>query len=79
MIKIFNFHEKLACKAIEVEMYYVEKHWNLFEIYFGLTNHCDHAGLKFNFEILGLCFSFNIYDRRHWNYETNTWEIHKQR
>jgi hypothetical protein len=33
----------------------------------------DHAGLKFSFEMFGLLFEFNIYDRRHWDWDTDTW------
>lgn len=34
----------------------------------------DHAGPKFDLEICGYCFDFQIYNTRHWNYETGSWE-----
>ena len=37
------------------------------------TTRGDHAGLKFNFEMFGLLFEFNIYDNRHWDYDKDTW------
>lgn len=34
----------------------------------------DHAGPEFNIEVFGYYFGVKIYDRRHWDYETNSWE-----
>lgn len=36
----------------------------------------DHAGVHFNIGLLGLSFSLKIYDIRHWDNETNDWEIY---
>ena len=36
----------------------------------------DHAGLSIQFEMLGYFICFEIYDSRHWDYETNNWEIY---
>lgn len=36
----------------------------------------DHAGLAITFGLLGYGISFRIYDTRHWNYETNKWEVY---
>jgi len=33
----------------------------------------DHAGLQIMIGIFGRDFEFNLYDRRHWDSETNTW------
>lgn len=41
------------------------------------TTRGDHAGLKFNFELFGLLFEFNVYDHRHWNWGTNAWEVYE--
>jgi len=34
----------------------------------------DHAGIKISMTMLGLGFVFNLYDIRHWNYDTGAWE-----
>ena len=34
----------------------------------------DHAGFKVNLEIFKFYFNFEIYDQRHWDYETDTFE-----
>lgn len=36
----------------------------------------DHAGISVELMLIGYCFHVNIYDSRHWNYETNSWEIY---
>jgi hypothetical protein len=33
----------------------------------------DHAGLKFQLTIGPLFLSLDLYDNRHWNYDTNAW------
>ena len=33
----------------------------------------DHAGPDFTFALLTYSIHFQIYDNRHWNYETNKW------
>jgi hypothetical protein len=35
---------------------------------------CDHAGLFIGIGMLGYGIMFSIYDTRHWNYTTNSWE-----
>ena len=37
----------------------------------------DHAGLSIGIGLLGYGISFRIYDTRHWNYETNSWETYE--
>ena len=34
----------------------------------------DHAGIRLQFGLLGYEIELHIYDSRHWNYTTNTWE-----
>jgi hypothetical protein len=36
----------------------------------------DHAGIEITLGLLGYGIHFRIYDTRHWNYETNKWEIY---
>ena len=34
----------------------------------------DHAGLELVIGLLGYGVHFRLYDTRHWNYDTNSWE-----
>lgn len=36
----------------------------------------DHAGFSVELILLGYTFRAKIYDSRHWNYFTNSWEIY---
>jgi len=36
----------------------------------------DHAGLHMMIGLFGYAVELHIYDTRHWNYETNTWEVY---
>jgi len=36
----------------------------------------DHAGFEFELGLLGYGVNFRIYDTRHWNSDTDTWEEH---
>ena len=38
----------------------------------------DHAGPEVEFVILGYSLSIRVYDNRHWNHTTDTWEKHNQ-
>jgi hypothetical protein len=38
----------------------------------------DHAGPKFELNILGWCVRIDLPDNRHWDSETNDWEQHGQ-
>jgi hypothetical protein len=38
----------------------------------------DHAGPRIEFEFMGLYMHLIIYDHRHWNYETNSWETYNE-
>ena len=40
------------------------------------TRREDHAGLTLELALFGRSISFQIYDTRHWNPETGTWEVH---
>jgi len=46
----------------------------LVDLDFEFTTKQDHAGLRFCLGILGYAIGFTIYDIRHWNSETNTWQ-----
>lgn len=36
----------------------------------------DHAGPKFTLAFFGYSFSIGIYDTRHWDDKTNSWQIY---
>lgn len=38
------------------------------------TTQQDHAGPRLEFGAIGHTVCFQIYDRRHWNHNTNSWE-----
>ena len=61
------------------------KFWE-FEIYknsaiigfaFDLTMRQDHAGFGFSFELFGWRVDYRFYDSRHWNDETDCWEVYE--
>jgi hypothetical protein len=43
-------------------------------LHLGFTHRRDHAGLDFELALFGYGVHFMIYDERHWNWETNSWE-----
>ena len=45
----------------------VEFHWTL---------KGDHAGMRVMMGILGYEVELNLYDTRHWDYDTNTWKVY---
>ena len=45
-----------------------------FELSF--TQRQSHAGLTVELAVLGRSVCFTIYDTRHWNHKTGTWEVH---
>ena len=61
-------------KGIESEILY-NKEWSWFEFSLRWNRKCDHAGITFSLEILGLDFNFKYYDSRHWNYKENRWYL----
>lgn len=48
---------------------------SLFDFEFWLSSRTDHAGLNVNFTILGVFFSFQVYDGRHWNSKEDRWYL----
>lgn len=59
------------------------KHWeiqimrvsNLFRIVFSWIVREDHAGANLELALFGYQIDLRFYDSRHWNTETNTWEL----
>ena len=50
---------------------------SLFDIDVSWSIREDHAGFELCLGLLGYGIHFHIYDTRHWNYTTNTWEEYK--
>ena len=48
--------------------------FNLLELNINKNKKSDHAGFRFNMNILGLNFDYTYYDIRHWNYDEDDWE-----
>lgn len=50
---------------------------DVFEFKLAWTRNQDHAGPEFSFGIHKLFWlRIVIYDNRHWNYETNSWQVY---
>lgn len=48
---------------------------NLFQVSLDLSfTGKDHAGPELLVNLFGVCGILKLYDRRHWDYEQNTWE-----
>jgi hypothetical protein len=60
-------------KSWEVQ---IIKNDNLLRIEFEVTTKQDHAGANLELGLLGYEIHFTFYDHRHWNNETNAWEIY---
>jgi hypothetical protein len=59
-------------KFIELECY---KDRHIVSVMFNWTVRQSHAGLDLELGLLGYSIHFNFYDNRHWNSDTDTWEI----
>lgn len=49
---------------------------NLFELSINYETKCDHEGFMFSIGLLGLNYSFNYIDNRHWDFDKETYETH---
>ena len=58
-------------KAWEIEQYLSG---GIVEFEFNFTIRQDHAGCELSLGLLGYNIHFNLYDRRHWNTDTNSWK-----
>jgi hypothetical protein len=61
-------------KCWELEHYYHSR--ILAEFKFSITSRTDHAGLRVTAGLIGYNISATIYDSRHWDHNSNTWEIY---
>jgi hypothetical protein len=52
----------------------ISKSCELLRLEFSWTVQEDHAGIRLELGLLGYQIDFNIYDHRHWDTDTNTWQ-----
>lgn len=55
----------------------IHKSNSILEVWFKFSIREDHAGLNFDFGLLGWGVNFVIYDNRHWDDENECWEQQK--
>ena len=64
-------------KNFEIEIY-KDAEKKLFSLLIDLNWYgSDHCGPQLEISILGFYFNIKIYDSRHWDYDTNSWENNK--
>lgn len=77
-----EFFKNLGClhgritqnKAWELEhTYYSDL---LVDFDFSIKQRQDHAGINLTLGIFGYGVSARIYDTRHWDYETDSWQVY---
>lgn len=71
-----GFLNKAKNKAWEIQISNDFEGGPYFNFSLEWTRKCDHAGPKFTLEILSFYFCIQAYDTRHWNYETDDWEVY---
>ena len=60
-------------KFLEIEAGEHEEWWSYFDFHVGWSRRVDHAGFRFEIDIVCFSFSFIIYDHRHWNFDQDDW------
>lgn len=66
-------------KASELQIDIIDDNkWSDCDFEISLSRKTDHAGFTFNFTIKKFRFLFSIYDTRHWNEDTDSWEAYPQ-
>lgn len=69
----FGVSHQILNKGFEYNLSMPSKEWQWFCHSLNISRKCDHAGLTYIFEVLGLGFEMKLYDTRHWNYKKNRW------
>jgi hypothetical protein len=62
-------------KAVELEFIFFSR--TLIEAGFHITTRRDHAGVDALLGFFGFTVHLHLYDTRHWNHETNKWEVYE--
>jgi hypothetical protein len=70
-------HKRLSKnKSFEIQIHRSSP-YNLFRFFVNLAwRGEDHAGPELEVELGKYCFNVKVYDHRHWDYETGTWEVY---
>ena len=61
-------------KSFEIETFVDSEHLFQLQFCFRFTGR-DHAGPSFELVLFCVGLAMRIYDNRHWDYETNDWEV----
>jgi hypothetical protein len=61
-------------KALEIEAYRSD---TILEYEIKFTIREDHSGLTIGLGLLSYTIRLQIYDTRHWNYATKSWEVYE--
>jgi hypothetical protein len=62
-------------KFIELEFY---RDSSIVAINFNWSIRQSHAGLDIELGLFGYCVHFNFYDNRHWDRNTQKWEVYEE-
>ena len=76
----FYYHKKISKnKSFETQIYRSSV-YNLLglRLDFSWTGE-DHAGPSLDIEFWKYNFNIKIYDHRHWDYETGSWEVYEEK
>ena len=65
-------------KGVEWEISLQSPIYDFFEFALRWDRKVDHAGLHFRFGVLWFEFTWDLYDFRHWNYDTDAWETYDE-
>ena len=60
-----------------VELEFIKDN-SILSFMFRLTTRQSHGGLEMELGVLGYSFSFNFYDNRHWDSETEKYKVYDQ-
>ena len=67
------------CENKSWEIQFMRYAYNIFEINVDLNWYGeDHAGPSININLFGYQVTAKIYDHRHWNYDTQDWEVYEK-
>lgn len=73
--KFFKFQNKFWELQISTEF----QDGPYFDFTTSWTRKTDHAGFRLSIEILSFYFCIKVYDCRHWDDETDAWQVYVQR
>jgi hypothetical protein len=72
---LLSFYRPLTKnKSLELEILYSNYFLFKLELDMSFTGK-DHAGIRFEICLLGLEFTLNFYDNRHWDCDADAWEL----